>query len=119
MSLHSSLKSGNTMKRHRSVLSRLERIRLLEQKGSWDLEGSSAFGLPKVKHLRMKIKKEKAAATGTEAQTAAGTATPSAPGTPSATPGRATAASAEKKAASPAAGKGEAKKSPSAGSKKE
>ncbi len=72
MSIHRSLKSANTMKRHRSVLSRLERARILQEKGSLDLEGSSVLGLPKVKHLKMRIRKEKAAATAEGA--AAGTA---------------------------------------------
>jgi len=73
MSIHRSLKSLDTMKRHRSVLSRLERIQILEEKGSLDLEGSSVLGLPKVKHLKMRIRKEKAAATA-EGGAAAGTA---------------------------------------------
>ena len=57
MSIHRSLKSANTMKRHRSVLSRLERARILQGKGLLDLEGSSVLGLPKVKHLKMRIRK--------------------------------------------------------------
>ena len=74
MSLHRSLKSANTMKRHRSVLSRLERTRILQEKGSLDLESSSILGLPKVKHLKMRIRKEKAAAATSEAGAAAGAA---------------------------------------------
>ena len=74
MSLHRSLKSANTLKRHRSVLSRLERMRILQEKGSLDLESSSVLGLPKVKHLKMRIRKEKAAAATLEAGAAAGTA---------------------------------------------
>lgn len=73
MSIHRSLKSADTMKRHRSVLSRLERVRILQEKGSLDVEGSSVLGMPKVKHLKMRIRKEKAAATA-EGATAAGTA---------------------------------------------
>ncbi len=95
MSIHRSLKSVDTLKRHRSVLSRLERIRILEEKGSLDLEGSSVLGLPKVKHLKMRIRKEKAAATA-EGGAAAGTA--AAPG--AAAPG---AAAPVKAAAAPAA----------------
>ena len=63
MSIHRSLKSADTMKRHRSVLSRLERTRILSDKGSLDLDTSSVLGMPKVKHLKMRIRKEKAAAT--------------------------------------------------------
>ncbi|MBI3615944.1 MAG: small basic protein [Candidatus Omnitrophica bacterium] len=82
MSIHSSLKSAATMKRHRSVLSRLERVRLLQEEGDWDLEKSSILGLPKVKHLKIRVRKEKAAApaAGTAAPgTAAGAAAPAAP----------------------------------------
>ncbi len=74
MSIHRSLKSTNTMKRHRSVLSRLERAKILQEKGFLDLSGSSVLGLPKVKHLKMRIRKEKAAAAAPEAGAAAGTA---------------------------------------------
>ena len=65
MSIHRSLKSVDTLKRHRSVLSRLERTKILQEKGTLDLAGSSVLGLPKVKHLRMRIRKEKAAAAPT------------------------------------------------------
>ncbi len=89
MSIHPSLKSSNTMKRHRSVLSRLERVQVLQEKGKLDLESGSVLGMPKVRHLKVKVRKEKAAATtdaaGTEAKPgvsapAAGAAkTPAAP----------------------------------------
>ncbi len=89
MSIHRSLKSADTMKRHRSVLSRLERVRVLQDKGSLDLEGSSVLGMPKVKHLKMRIRKEKAAAATPEGGAAAGT-TAAAPG--AAAPAKAAAA---------------------------
>ncbi len=73
MSIHRSLKSANTLKRHRSVLSRLERARILQEKGSLDLEAGSALGLPKVKHLKIKIRKEKAATAAPGEAAAAGT----------------------------------------------
>ncbi len=80
MSIHRSLKSTNTMKRHRSVLSRLERTQILQEKGTLDLEASSVLGLPKVKHLKMKIRKEKAAvAAGAEAGAEAGAGKAAAP----------------------------------------
>ncbi len=79
MSIHRSLKSTNTMKRHRSVLSRLERTKILQDKGFLDLQSSSVLGLPKVKHLKMRIRKEKAAAATPEAGAAAGTGTAGAP----------------------------------------
>lgn len=103
MSIHRSLKSLDTLKRHRSVLSRLERIQILQEKGSLDLEeGSSALGLPKVKHLKMRIRKEKAAATA-EGGAAEGTAAAPAPG--AAAPAKAAPAKAApaKAAAAPAA----------------
>ena len=80
MSIHRSLKSANTMKRHRSVLSRLERAKILQEKGSLDLQSSSVLGLPKVKHLKMRIRKEKAAAAAPEAGAAAPAGTPAAAG---------------------------------------
>ncbi len=74
------------MKRHRSVLTRLERIRLLQEKGTLNPEEASLLGLPKVKHLKIRVRKEKAAApaAGTAgastAPAAGGTAVPAAPG---------------------------------------
>ena len=61
MSIHRSLRSANTMKRHRSVLSRLERVKTLQDKGTLDLLSGTVLGMPKVKHLKMRIRKEKAA----------------------------------------------------------
>ncbi|MBI3312240.1 MAG: small basic protein [Candidatus Omnitrophica bacterium] len=78
MSIHRSLKSANTMKRHRSVLSRMERVRLLQEKGVLQPAESRILGLPKVKHLKMRIRKEKAAAAPGAAETAAGGTAPAA-----------------------------------------
>lgn len=52
----------------------MERARILQDKGSLDLEGSSVLGMPKVKHLKMRIRKEKASAATPEGGAAAGTA---------------------------------------------
>ena len=60
MSQHPSLRSSDKDKQHRSVLKRYERIKTLKDKEKWD-EKDSVFGLPKVKIIRFKIKKEKAA----------------------------------------------------------
>ena len=60
MSQHPSLRSSDKDKQHRSVLKRYERVKILKDKEKWE-EGSSVFGLPKVKILKFKIKKEKAA----------------------------------------------------------
>ncbi len=79
MSLHSSLKSANTMKRHRSVLSRLERVQLLKERGLLNVEESSLSGLPKVKHLKIRVRKEKAAAPAAGTSEAAAPSTAGAP----------------------------------------
>ncbi len=95
MSIHRSLKSTDTLKRHRSVLSRLERAKILQDKGSLDLQSSSVLGLPKVKHLRIRLRKEKAAAATPEAGAAAGTGTAGAPA-PASAPAPAAAAKPKK-----------------------
>ena len=71
----------------RSVLKRTERIRQMQEKGKWK-EGDSVYGLPKIKTLRIKIKKEKAvkAETTTEAGAPAVAAAPGAKDTTKAAP---------------------------------
>lgn len=59
MSIHPSLSSSDKNKKQRSVLKRIERLRTMQEKGSWK-EGDNVFGLPKIKTIRIKIKKEKA-----------------------------------------------------------
>jgi len=58
-----SLKSSGGLTRHRNVLSRVERIAILEDDGKFDVEKDSIFGLPKVLHRKStagkKEKKEK------------------------------------------------------------
>jgi len=66
MSQHSSLRLGKKSKQHRSVLTRAEKIKKLKEEDKWQ-EGTSVFGLPKIKMLRFKIKKEKAAPAAEEA----------------------------------------------------
>ncbi len=58
MSIHPSLSSADKTKRHRSVLKRFEKLKVLMEKGKW-LVGDSIFRLPKIKMLKIKIKKEK------------------------------------------------------------
>jgi small basic protein (TIGR04137 family) len=58
MSIHPSLTISEKDKKVRSVLKRIERIRQMSEKGSWK-EGDSVYGLPKIKSLKIKIKKEK------------------------------------------------------------
>ena len=77
MSQHPSLRSSEKDKKHRSVLKRYERIKILKDKEKWK-DGESVFGLSKVKIVKFKIKKEKAAAA--EGTAEAGAATPAAAG---------------------------------------
>ncbi len=74
MSIHSSLRGGGKGKKHRSVLKRYERLRVLKDKNLWT-EERSVLGIPKVKMQRLKVKKEKAvAAEGASGPPASGTA---------------------------------------------
>ena len=78
MSMHSSLQSGDINKKHRNVLKRFERLTILKQKNKWN-KGESVFGLPKIKALKTKIKKQKAAAAEAPAAAEAAEAAPAAP----------------------------------------
>ena len=103
MSQHPSLRSSEIDKKHRSVLKRYERIKTLQEKDKWK-EGDSVYGLAKVKILRFKIKKEKAAAAaveGAEGAVAEGAAAASA--TAGAEKGAAAPKAAAAKAAAPKA----------------
>ena len=95
MSIHPSLTISEKDKKTRSVLKRIERIRQMQEKGDWK-QGDAVYGLPKIKTLRIKIKKEKVekAATTTESGAA---------------PAAAGAKDASKAAAPKAAAKGAAK----------
>ena len=80
MSQHPSLKISSIGLKHRNVLKRYERIKYMQEKGTLK-EESSIFGLPKIKSIRLKVKKEKAeeaakAATAEVAATAAPEAKP-------------------------------------------
>ena len=70
MSIHSSLRSGGSDKKHRSVLKRYERLKMLKDKNIWD-EAKPVLGIPKVKMQKLKVKKEKAAATADAGATVA------------------------------------------------
>ncbi len=72
MSLDQSLKRKNSLQRARSVLTRAERIKSLQEQERWK-DGQSPFGLPKVRVQKIvlkKAKKEKTAETP-EGETAA------------------------------------------------
>ena len=58
MSIHPSLTISEKDKKVRSVLKRSERIKQMQEKSKWK-QGDSVYGLPKLKTLRIKIKKEK------------------------------------------------------------
>lgn len=59
MSIHPSLRASGKDKKQRSVLKRTERLKMMMQKGDWK-EGEDIYGLPKIKTIRIRIKKEKA-----------------------------------------------------------
>lgn len=85
MSQHTSLKYDPTRTRHRNVLKRHERIRRLRETSRWN-DRLSVFGLPKVKSVKIRVKKVKAEKAEGEA-TAATAATPTgAPAPPAAAP---------------------------------
>lgn len=65
MSIHPSLTISEKDKKTRSVLKRVERIKSLQEKNSWK-PGDPVYGLPKIKTLRIKVKKEKAEKAATE-----------------------------------------------------
>jgi small basic protein (TIGR04137 family) len=75
MTLDRSLRIGGAMSRHRSVLTRAERIATLMEEGKFDPAGNSPMGLPKVavKHSKAghKVKKEEKPVEGAEAAAAA------------------------------------------------
>lgn len=112
MTQHPSLKIKDIGIGHRSVLKRFERILRLKKEEKWK-EGDPIFGLPKVKNIRTKIKKEKPAAAavvpgaapaGVPEGAAAGTGTPAATAAPTGKPTEAPAgAKTEIKAKPPAA----------------
>ncbi|MGD0336915.1 MAG: small basic protein [Candidatus Omnitrophota bacterium] len=58
MSIHPSLAISDKDKKQRSVLKRTERLRTMMDKGQWK-DGDKVYGLPKIKSIRIKIKKEK------------------------------------------------------------
>ncbi len=57
MSLDKSLKSKNTLARHRNVLTRAERVEAMKETGLWS-EESSAIGMPKYGHRKVSLGKK-------------------------------------------------------------
>ncbi|PIE22840.1 MAG: small basic protein [Planctomycetota bacterium] len=59
MSIHSSLKISGNLKGSRSVLTRTERLQILQQQARWD-DSQSVYGLPKVRtKFKVATKKKK------------------------------------------------------------
>ncbi len=59
MSVDKSLRGASSLRRHRNVLTRAERIETLKDLGRWE-DDSSPLGLPKVENRKAKLaKKEK------------------------------------------------------------
>ena len=108
MSIHSSLRGGDTLKGERSVLTRQERIASLKKAGKFEEEKRSIYGLPKVrtkfKVAGAKKKAAKEAAPGAAGGTVAAPAAGAGAGA-----GAKGAAPAAKGAAAPAAKKGDKK----------
>jgi small basic protein (TIGR04137 family) len=77
MSIDKSLRRKNTLQRARNVLTRGERIKTLMDDERW-LEGRSPYGLPKVKVVKIVVKKAKKAKEEEKAEGAAEGAAPAA-----------------------------------------
>jgi small basic protein (TIGR04137 family) len=95
MSIHPSLNIPEKDKKPRSVLKRIERLQTMLEKKQWT-EKDNVYGLPKIKALRIKIKKEKAEKVA-ETTTEAGAAAPAAADTKAAPAAKGGGKSAEKK----------------------
>ncbi len=70
MSIHSSLRSSSAMARHRNVLTRIERLAKLEQENRWSEDTGSVIGLPKVRSIKVAVKKKKKKVEGEETEAA-------------------------------------------------
>jgi small basic protein (TIGR04137 family) len=57
MSIDKSLRRKNQLQRARNVLTRGERIKVLQDEERWQ-DGRSPFGLPKVKVVKIAVKKK-------------------------------------------------------------
>jgi len=108
MSIHSSLRVGDTLKGERSVLTRQERIASLKKAGKFDEEKRSIYGLPKVR-TKFKVAGAKKKAAKEAAPGAAGAAGSTVAAPAAGAAGAKGAAPAAKGAAAPAAKKGDKK----------
>lgn len=82
MSIDKSLRRKNTLARSRNVLTRGERIKVLQDEERWK-DGRSPYGLPKVRVMKVakKSKKKEEEAEGAEGAAAAPGAAPAAAAT--------------------------------------
>ena len=74
MSLDKSLKSTSSLRRHRNVLTRAERIEHMKENGLWS-EDSRPNGLPKIAHRKVAVGKKAKAEKKAEADSAEAAAT--------------------------------------------
>jgi small basic protein (TIGR04137 family) len=58
MSVHKSLRTGGSLSKHRNVLKRVERIKVLEEGGEWREGQHNVLGLRKVKSIKVAAKKK-------------------------------------------------------------
>jgi len=96
MSIHPSLAISEKDKKQRSVLKRTERIRSMMEKGQWK-EGDDVYRLPKIKTVRLKIKKDKVEKAAETTATAEGAPLSPAAAASKAAPAKTAALKAEKK----------------------
>ncbi len=59
MSIHSSFHTGGSAAKHRNVLTRLERLEKLEASDRWNAAENGLFGMPKVRSIKIAMKKKK------------------------------------------------------------
>ena len=78
MSIDKSLRRKNSLMRARNVLTRGERIKVLQDEERWP-EGRSPYNLPKVRVVKIVVKKAKKAAKEEEGAAAEGEAAAAAP----------------------------------------
>jgi small basic protein (TIGR04137 family) len=58
MTVHKSLRTGGSLTKHRNVLTRVERIKILETGGEWREGENAVQGLRKVKSVKLATKKK-------------------------------------------------------------
>lgn len=93
MSQHSSLRVDSVGVKHRNVLKRFERVNKMQDEKKF-AEGRSVYGLPKIKSMKVKVKKgggEKAEAAAEGAAKGAAPAKAAAPAAKAAAPAAAAA----------------------------